>query len=449
MNNKHFLPYQQRWLEDKSKIKIAEKSRRIGLTYAQSYEDVEDIVKKRVPEVWFSSADETAAKEYIEYCAIWAKYFNAATSFIGEELLDENKDIQVSTIRFKNGSKIVALSSNPKGFRSKGGKIVLDEFAYHEHADMLWKAARPCITWGFPLRIISTHNGQNCKYYQFVNDIKKGNLNWSLHTTPIHLAVKEGLLDKIRELQGLPKPTAKEKADWLEQEQKDCHDENTWLQEYCCVPIDETTAFLTYDLITGCEKDNILRSLEQIEGDLYVGFDVGRKKDLSVIWILEKLGHIKYTVAVIVMEKTPFRLQKEQLFKILEHPKLMRACIDSTGLGMQMAEEAQDFFGKYRVEAVSFTAKVKEEIAYSLKTEFEDKTTYIPSDRKIREDLHSVKKITTSANNIRFDVDNTTDGHADRFWALGLAVHADSKNLGPIIISSRKVRRDSNITNGY
>ena len=71
-----FLPYQMRWLEDNSKVKIWEKSRRIGATYVQSYEDVRDCVYRRVPAVWFSSADESAAKEYIDYCEKWVTLFN-------------------------------------------------------------------------------------------------------------------------------------------------------------------------------------------------------------------------------------------------------------------------------------------------------------------------------------------------------------------------------------
>ena len=202
MNNKqlsrYFLPYQIRWLKDQNKIKIWEKSRRIGATYIQSFEDVEDCVNKKVPSVWFSSADESAAKEYIEYCAHWSKLFNTiSVEYIGDEILDENKDISTKVIRFNNGTKIYGLSSNPKQFRSKGGKVVLDEFAFHENAGELWKAARPVITWGFPLRILSTHNGKTCKYYQFVEDVKRKKLHWNIHTTPIHLAVNEGLADKI------------------------------------------------------------------------------------------------------------------------------------------------------------------------------------------------------------------------------------------------------------
>ena len=141
-----------RWLEDNSKVKIWEKSRRIGATYVQSYEDVRDCVYKRVPAVWFSSADESAAREYIDYCEQWAKLFDTATKSYGEVIIDVEKDIKAYVIEFKNGCKINALSSNPKGFRSKGGKVVLDEFAFHKNAMELWKAARPCITWGYPLR---------------------------------------------------------------------------------------------------------------------------------------------------------------------------------------------------------------------------------------------------------------------------------------------------------
>ncbi len=34
------LPYQQRWIADKSPLKIGEKSRRIGLTWAEASDDV-------------------------------------------------------------------------------------------------------------------------------------------------------------------------------------------------------------------------------------------------------------------------------------------------------------------------------------------------------------------------------------------------------------------------
>ena len=32
-----FLPYQQRWIDDESPLKLYEKSRRIGITYATAF----------------------------------------------------------------------------------------------------------------------------------------------------------------------------------------------------------------------------------------------------------------------------------------------------------------------------------------------------------------------------------------------------------------------------
>lgn len=420
---RHFLPYQIRWLKDKSAVKIWEKSRRIGATYVQSYEDVEDCIAERVPAVWFSSADESAAKEYIDYCAMWVNMFQAVAENLGQVVIDSNNNIKAFVIQFANGTKIHALSSNPKAFRSKGGKVVLDEFAHHDNPDKMWTAAKPCTTWGFPLRILSTHNGTNCLFYKFVEAIKKGKrLRWSLHTTTIHTAVNEGLVDKIYG----HATTKEDREGWLKETEEDCFDTDTWLQEYCCIAVDEASAFLTYEMLSSVEMDNILCDLLDIRSDMYLGMDIGRRKDLSVIWLLEKLGHIKYTRKVIVMEKTPFHIQRATLEEVMALSTFRRGCIDETGLGMQLAEEALLKFGKYRVEPISSTNTAKEFMAYGVKNAIEDRELYIPSDFKIREDLHSIKKFTTAAGHIRFDVaaNSKLDSHADRFWGLALANHA-------------------------
>ncbi|MEW5970233.1 MAG: terminase family protein [Pseudomonadota bacterium] len=445
MNKGFFLPYQRDWINDKSQIKIVEKSRRVGLTFCQAYEDVRDCVEKNVSSVWFSSADISAGKEYIEYCLKFAELFQIAAEDLGEQIVDS---ISVLMVRFANNTKICALSSSPKAFRSKGGKVVLDEFAFHQNADELWKAARPCITWGFPLRILSTHNGKSCLYYHFLEETKKSKLNWSLHTIDIHRAVNEGLVDKI-----YGRPTTEiERQAWLENERKSCGDESTWLQEYCCIPVDETTAFLTYDLIRSCEADNILMPPENITGHVYAGIDIGREKDLTVIWLLEKLGNHKYTRHVVELAKMPYREQEEIITNIFKNCKLQRACIDATGIGDNLAESLQHRFGRYRVEKVKFTQQSKEAMATDLKMQFDDRLLLIPPDENIRKDLHSIKKVITSAGNIRFDVNRSdTDGHADRFWALALANHAVDQAMPPVIksVTSRRTYSSYRMLEGY
>ncbi len=443
---KYFLEYQQNWLRDKSKIKLWEKSRRIGATYTQSYEDVTDAIEKTVPSVWFTSADLSAAREYIDYSAYWAHLFHVAAQKLGEQIIDSEQDIKAFVIQLSNGVKIHAISSNPKAFRSKGGKVILDEFAWHDDQDKLWAAARPVITWGYPLRILSTHNGQTNIFYKFIQDIKKGRLKWALHTTTIQEAVKDGLLDKILKR----KATQKERDEWLSEQHANCYDENTWLQEYCCQAVDETQAFLTYDMITSCESD-VLRSLDGIPNPLYIGVDIGRKKDLTVIWVVEAVGKVKFTRMVKVLEKAPFRVQREALFEVLRHKQARRCCIDATGLGMQLAEEAEEAFGKYKVEGLTFSEAVKEELASPLRSEFEDRTFWVPADHDVREDLHSIRRFTTKSQHIRFDVAaSDVNGHADRFWAAALANHAAKRSYtGVPVITSGSRREALKIVQGY
>jgi hypothetical protein len=250
--SKYFLKYQQNWLADNSKIKIWEKSRRIGASYVQAYEDVRDCIDKAVPDVWFSSADMTAAREYILYCEKYAKVFDAGAKSLGETVIDKEKDVKAFTVEFSNGTRINALSSNPTQFRSKGGKVILDEFGHHENPEELWKAALPCITWGFPLRILSTHNGTDSLFYNFCQDVKTGKKDWSLHKTTIYNAVDDGIVDKIYKRVA----TTEEREAWIESVKDNCFDDLTWLQEYCCEAGDGGTGNVVQRFINDCIPQN-------------------------------------------------------------------------------------------------------------------------------------------------------------------------------------------------
>jgi phage FluMu gp28-like protein len=138
---------------------------------------------------------------------------------------------------------------------------------------------------------------------------------------------------------------------------------------------------------------------------------------------------VALTRRVITMQRETFEAQEATLYPLLALPQLRRCCIDNTGLGRQFAERAQSKFGKYRVEPVNFSAQVKEELAYPVRAAFEDRSVRIPASPEIRADLRAIQKETTTAGNIRFTADRGANGHADRFWALALALHA-SKAAG-------------------
>lgn len=446
MNQKYLLSYQIAWIKDKSPIKIWEKSRRIGATYAQSYEDVQECVQGKVPAVWFSSMDDSAAKEYIDYCKKWAAVYRAG--FTSEDIKDPVIRESTHQIKFANGSKITAGSSNPDFFRSKGGKVVLDEFAFHDDAKALWKAAMACAkVWGHPIRILSTHNGQACMYYKFLGLVDKGKLAWGRHKTSIHDALDCGLLDKIRGHH----TTKEERDEWLLELRADSVDEMSFKEEFECIAVDEATAFLSYELIRSCEVPPFLMDVQkgvekgkkweittyshptkklESASNLYIGMDVARRKHLSSIWVAQSLAQRLEPLKIITLQNSSFRVQAEVLYKLLSLSNTVRACIDATGLGEQLAEEAQEAFGSYKVEAVKFTNASKNAIMFGLLNALEEALIGVPTHDTIREDFHSLKKVTGVNGQIRFDVEGS-DGHADIAISCALC-HLAAKAQNPI-----------------
>lgn len=448
----YFLGYQIEWLQDQSRLKEWEKSRRIGASYVQSYEDTRDAARSDKPlDVWFSSADESAAKEYIRYVAQWARILNIAATDLGETVISKNDDIKALTVQFANGKRVNALSSNPKAFRSKGGKLVLDEFAFHGDQDAMWKAARPIITWGFPARIISTYNGKGNRYYRMISDAKKAIAEgrkpaWSLHTTTIVDAVNDGLADRIM---GRPLTQAEREA-WIEAEHESVGDEDAWQQEYMCTPVDEASAWLPWELIVACESPDAGR-IEKLDprGECFIGWDVARTGDKSVIWTVQREGDVFWTRDVKVMRRAPFAEQLHEFDVRMRLYNARRACIDKTGLGMPIVEEAQARWGEYRIEGVTFTGEVKQHLATYGKQMFEDKRVRIPVSRDIRDSHHAVRRLTTVAGNPRFDADRNEAGHADEFWAHMLALHAGETNLQPAAGESIDADTDAYRSSGF
>lgn len=446
---KYFLPYQERWIRDTSRFKVLEKSRRIGATYAQSYEDVVDAAKAPGLDVWFSSADKSAAYEYILYCGQWAKMFDLAAKDLGEIVIDDQDDVKAYTVEFANGKRINALSSNPKAFRSKGGKLVLDEFAFHKQPEEMWKAAMPIITWGFPVRVLSTYNGKGNRYYRIVQQAKEAQSSkrkaerqniWSLHTTTIMDAVSDGLADKIlgRKL------TQTERDAWLEEVRAQAGDEETWQQEYMCNPIDEATAWLTWELITACEHGEAGDPEAYQGGQCYAGNDIGRRRDLWVLWVSELVGDVLWNREVVTLKNKSFAEHDAEMDRIMRTYDVKRLCMDQTGMGEKPVEDAKRRYGNYRVEGIVFSGPVKQDLATAGKQRFEDRQVRIPESRAIRESHHAVRKIMTVAGNPRFDADRSEVGHADEFWAHMLAIHAHGgKKAAPSIYTLSQLMRDA------
>jgi phage FluMu gp28-like protein len=429
-----FLPYQMRWIEDRSRLKLGEKARQIGWTWATAYSAVErTAVKGARNNQWVSSRDDMQAMLFVQDCKMWSDVLGMAARDMGEIVIDQGTHSSARVLEFASGKRINSMSSNPDAQAGKRGGRILDEFALHRDPRKLWSIAYPGITWGGQLEAFSTHRGSNNFFNLLVREIKEnGNPKQiSLHTVTLETALDQGFLYKLQ--QSLPDDDpvqAMTEADYFNFVRSGCADEESFLQEYMCIPGDDDVAFLEYDLIASCEYASDI-DWQRIEGrELYCGVDIGRKKDLTVLWVLERLGDVLYTRAVIVMQNMRKSEQEKILYPWLE--RASRSCLDATGLGIGWADDAQDRFGEHRIEAVTFTPAVKEALAYPVRGAMEDRTLRIPYEKGIRADLRSVTKQVTAAGNIRFTAERTPDGHADRFWALALAKHAASSPAAPI-----------------
>ncbi|WP_206412940.1 terminase large subunit domain-containing protein [Nitratireductor soli] len=428
------MPYQGKWIADGSRLKLMEKGRQIGLSWSTAYAQVSRIAlaSARFDE-WVSSRDEIQARLFLEDCKLWAGIADLAARDMGEMVIDEEKKHSALVLQFANRRRIHSMSSNADAQAGKRGSRVLDEFALHPDPRKLWSIAYPGITWGGQMEVISTHRGSQNFFNQLVREVKEGGnpKKISLHTVTLQDALDAGFLWKLQ--QSLPAEDERQEMDeaaYFDWVKSGAADEESFLQEYMCQPADDNAAFLEYDLIASAEYGKLDDWTATEGGELYAGVDIGRKHDLTVLWVFERLGDVLYTRHVEALRKMKKSDQEKVLWPWFE--RCARVCIDETGLGIGWVDDAQDKFGPYKVEGVSFTAPVKETLAYPVRSRMEERRIRIPYTGPIRADLRQVTKQVTAAGNIRFTAERTPDGHADHFWALALGIHAaDGKTHQP------------------
>lgn len=428
----HLLPYQWNWVIDDSPMKLGRKSRRTGWTYGEALRSVLKRMEGKRDQ-WFTSADETAAREYIDYCKFWSSFIGSAAKIVEDvQVLDPQTGATMFCLRFANGKKITALSSNPKGLRSKGGDATWDEAAYHEHPQDMYRALQPTTMWGGQLSIFSNPNREGDLFDVLCNEaesVRDGKLdpqkdhvpNWSYYRITIEDAVAQGLAEKIADVTKIDEELRKQ---FLADLRAKARDFDTWQKEYMCMSAGEESVLLTYSMIEACmmQEEDLLGKYGT--GSLYAGYDVGRERDLSIFAVGEAIGKVLMTRHFDTMFKTKYRDQETTVQSYWSKHRITRFCGDATGIGDMLCEYVQDHYGNHRVEKVKFTTDVKEDLATGLYQAITDRELWLPRSNQIREGLHKIKKTVTSAGNIRYDAVRTDAGHADEFWAIALMWHA-------------------------
>jgi phage FluMu gp28-like protein len=394
------------------------------MTYADAYDSVRKVTLTDARlDVWVSSRDERQAQLYLEDCLRWAQILDRQVMSAGYQVLQKTGKESVSALQFASGRRIYSLSSNPNALAGKRGHVKIDEFALHLEQRLLYQVAKPVTTWGGQLCIISTHRGEESLFARLIREIREGGnpMGWSLHTVPLQTAISQGLVERINQKNG----RSETREEFAARIRRECVDEEQWLQEYCCVPAGESAAFLTWAVIEPCLASECLRGREHIlasPNPFYVGVDVARKKDLCVIDVGEKIGDVIWDRMRIELQDRPFSEIEAELHGLLRMRQVKRACIDSTGMGIQVAERAAQRF-EWKVQPITFTAATKEELACGMRMDFQNRHLRIAPDDALIADLRALRKHTGASGHAKYQ-GQSEDSHCDRFWAKALRQHA-------------------------
>lgn len=469
----YFLPYQERWILDDAPLKLYEKSRRTGITFATSYRCIRKCLRALSGSgftQWVSSRDELTAREFIvDYVAMWARRANRiareiAAGLDGEcaEVVDEKHGISALVVRFRNGSRIVSLSSNPMAFAGKGGDVLIDEMDLHENQATLYAMAYPCVTWGNQLEIVSAYSADGSEHTEFARLCRlarNGNpMHFSFHRTTLDDAIREGFVAKVNSVKAARKQPIQSEEEFRETIRRGCLTRNAYESQYCCIPnraggeqlISSATLRAAcsgpeaarFDLVGdgggaggGAAGEIDAACLPYIscsfwrevlsEGRYALGWDIARTGDISSLWINRcEEGGVQVLAALITMRNCRFESQRRIVETILDAFPEAVGCGDSTGLGMACCEALNVRYPD-RFRGVNFAAS-KIALGTRMQSVFERGLQKLPSDApEIAADLAGIRKGVASGGRLIFTESRNEllpASHCDLAWSAALAL---------------------------
>ena len=422
-------------LSHQHELVVIEKSRRVGITWAFAGDDVITSATDRSEggdDTLYISYSQDMAREYIEACAGFAKAFMGIDASVGEFMFedeapgsDETKQIKAFRIDFASGFSIQALTSAPRSFRGRQGKVRIDEGAFVDNLKELVKAAMAFVILGGRVVIISTHNGVDNEFNKLIQEIRAGDRGEEANVFRVTFAdaVADGIYEREAARRGLPMTEAA-KAAWVKKIYG-LYGDNA-AEELDAVPSRSSGSWLPFDLIERAERkdipvrrlsfpnsftfkpdhirqaevkawceENLAPLLEKLDNSpIGYGDDFARSSDLSVIWLLlERQDRSWTTPFVVEMRNVPYREQEFVRVFILERIRRWRGKVDAHGNGAYVAERLQQRFGASRIEAVRAGFDWWLEQGPPLKSRFEQDRIEIPADSDITSDIRQVKVV--------------------------------------------------------
>jgi phage FluMu gp28-like protein len=466
--NSVLLPYQQAWVADDSQVCVAEKSRRVGLSWAEACKSVLKAAPADGDDTWYIGYNKDMSEEFIRDCAFWAKHFNVVGSELEEFMFnDEERDILAFRIRFASGNRITALSSRPSNLRGKQGRVVIDEAAFHDKLGELLKAAFALLIWGGTVSVISTHDGVENPFNELINDIRAGKKPYSLHRITFDEAIAEGLCKRVFLATGRTwSPQAE--AEWAETIRAIYRPNDT--EELDVIPSQSGGAYMSRSLIEarmdasipvlrltcpdGFEQrrpeereafvaDWIEEHLQPLVDALprglrsTYGLDFARSGDLSILYpLLEEQSLHRRMPFLIEMRNVPFKQQEQLLFWTIDHlPRFSGGSHDARGNGQYLAEVAMQRYGASMIHQVMLSQQWYRDNMPRYKAAFEDGEITIAKDADVLTDHRAIvvdKGVPKVPDNAHTTGADGGQRHGDSAIAGALAWHASLNQGAPI-----------------
>jgi phage FluMu gp28-like protein len=444
---------------------VYEKSRRIGISWAQAAECALLAASDRGMDSWYVGYNQDMAREFINDCAFWGRTYQLAADEVEQFVFqDENRDIQAYRVRFASGRRVTALSSRPSNLRGKQGLVVIDEAAFHPELSELLKAALALLIWGGKVVVISTHDGTENPFNELVSDIRAGKVPYSLHRTTFDEALQQGLYRRICVKKG-ERWTSQGEADWREEVRALYRDAAE--EELDCIPRGGGRSYLTRAAIEAAmvpapvlrlslPSEFAQRSAQERHAEVaawcqlhmdpllaelprelrsYVGEDFGRSGDLTyLVPLLEQTNLQRRAPFVIELRNVPFVQQEQIFFRLVDGlPRFSAGCMDARGNGQYLAEVAAQRYGS-RIQQVMLSQSWYGEHMPRMRAALEDRTLLLPLDADLLDDLRSivVERGIPKVGDKRNKGSDGLDRHGDGAVAVALAYAASRAVVTPL-----------------
>lgn len=245
-------------------------------------------------------------------------------------------------------------------------------------------------------------------------------------------ALNEGYLHTLNNKNALiGKRQYDDNEQFFEEEKAQASSEEMFLQENMCIPADAdaTQAVRESDLARVMFPQNDLFMQPKPGKKYFAGIDIGRNRDLTVIWICEDVSTGAQPMLVTryleKMYQTEFSIQERKIADILQRWKPRHCMIDGTNVGAMIAENLEKRFSF--CESTKITANtrprfISDLVGFIRRDPF---ALQIPNSNEIWEDFLSVERYINKYGKEDFFIpSHKVKGHGDRFMAMVLCLQS-------------------------